>query len=69
MFNSLKREIQILTDIKGIPNVVELMDVFWDTQSVGLLFPYYSNGDLLKYYTLDKYGTTSREEKAKRIVK
>jgi hypothetical protein len=30
LFNSMKREIDILTQIKGIPNVIELMDVFWN---------------------------------------
>lgn len=46
IFASVKREVKILQKIQDIKGCVRLLDIFWDDESLSLVMPYYSRGDL-----------------------
>lgn len=46
LFASTKREIEILTLVRDVKGCCSLVDIVYDSSSLGLVFPFYPHGDL-----------------------
>jgi serine/threonine protein kinase len=49
LFDSIRREMQILFEVSELPGCVTLIDIVNDDESLGLVFPYYPHGDLYSF--------------------
>ncbi len=49
MFNNVLREMNILQTVSSIKGCIKLYDIFYDSKSVSLVFPFFPKGDLDSY--------------------
>jgi len=46
LYSSVRKEIQILAEVTESQSCCSLVDIVYDTESLGLVFPFYPHGDL-----------------------
>lgn len=50
IFASIRRELQILMEIRKIKGCINLTNIYWNDDSLNLVFPYYPKGDLYHHF-------------------
>ena len=68
IYPSIKREIQILYDLRFISGAIRLLDMFHDEESLNLVFPYYPRSDLYRFSQVTIHRTLA-EWKVQHICK
>lgn len=68
LFKALRSEIEILYKAKDIPGCIQLIDVLKDEESISLVFPYCSSGDLSVYRKKVSYTTRQLNEHLARSI-
>jgi serine/threonine protein kinase len=68
LFEPLRRELQILYRVQGLPGCIQLVDVLADRESLGLVTRYYPAGDLARYIRIVRPKTRTLPENVAKLL-